>query len=87
MTTRYIASSSIDRTVDGRLWLIPDGWTVAPRATPTHCRSCQQPVLFATNEKTGKASPFDYVPNIHEPTDSVSHFATCPQAASWRKRQ
>lgn len=85
MTTRYIGSSAVDRTVDGRLWLIPDGWTIGRLATPTHCRSCQAAVLFAKNDKTGKSSPFDAVPNIHEPTESVSHFATCPQAASWRK--
>ena len=84
---QYIGSSNIDRTVDGRLWQIPEGWPVwrAAKAEPTHCRSCQAPVLFAQNDKTGKSSPFDPVPNIHEPVDSVSHFATCPQAAKWRK--
>jgi hypothetical protein len=85
MTTRIVGSSSIDRTVDGRLWLIPGGWTLSPRTSPTHCRSCQAPVLFAKNDATGKSAPFDYVPDIHEPTVSVSHFATCPHAAAWRK--
>lgn len=85
MTIRYIASAPFDMTIDGHLWLIPDGYQLKPGSKPVHCRSCQAAVLFATSEKTGKASPFDAVPNIHEPTPSVSHFATCPQAARWRK--
>lgn len=85
MPERYIGSDQFDQRIDGRVWMIPDGWTIKPKASALHCRSCQAPILFATNDKTGKASPFYPIPNVHEESVSTSHFATCPQAPSWRK--
>lgn len=45
------------------------------------CRSCGAPVLWCTTAK-GKKMPVD-VPENDEPT--TSHFATCPDAGTWRK--
>lgn len=66
--------------------------------TPTvgTCRSCGASVFFAKSD-AGKWMPFDCKPvngyiirddegtlrAIHQPTH-ISHFATCPQAETWR---
>lgn len=42
------------------------------------CRSCQAPIAWATHEHTGRKAPFN--------PDGTSHFASCPQAGTWRKR-
>lgn len=83
---RYIAAGDEHRSLAGRMWLLPEGFTLGHRTAPTQCRSCGSWMLFAKNEKTGKASPFDPVNNIHDGSLSVSHFATCPDAPRWRKR-
>lgn len=58
-------------------WEVPEGWKlIDPRIG--QCRSCGAPVMWLQNLKTAKKAPFD--------PDSKSHFATCPQAASWRQR-
>ncbi len=44
---------------------------------PRTCRSCGAPVFWRITRK-GTPAPFD--------PDGTSHFATCPQAATWRKR-
>lgn len=40
------------------------------------CRSCGEPVVFKKT-KSGKMMPMN--------ADGTSHFATCPDAAKWRK--
>lgn len=47
------------------------------RGEPGVCRSCGAPVFWRITAR-GKATP-------HNP-DGISHFATCPQASTWRKR-
>ena len=53
-------------------------WAVRPPDTeqPGACRSCAAPVLWVETVR-GKRAPLN--------ADGTSHFATCPQAASWRK--
>lgn len=57
-------------------WIVPDGWSFL-NDKPGLCRSCGAPVLWLES-KNGKKSPFN--------ADGVNHFATCPQADSWRKK-
>lgn len=45
------------------------------------CNSCRAPILWCVTAK-GKKMPVD-LPTDDEPT--TSHFATCPDANSWRK--
>lgn len=40
------------------------------------CRSCGAMVVWVLNPKTGKRPPYN--------ADGTSHFATCPQAPSWK---
>jgi hypothetical protein len=49
--------------------------------TESTCRSCGAPILWCVTVK-GKKMPVD-LPDNNEPT--TSHFATCPDAATWRK--
>lgn len=61
------------------------------------CRSCGATVYWIRNELTGKSSPFDPVETCgacngqgckrcrFEGRLQKSHFASCPQAAEWRK--
>lgn len=58
-------------------WTIPTGYTAELREPPARCRSCGAEVLWTTTP-AGKRSPLD--------RDGKSHFATCPDAARWRKR-
>lgn len=46
------------------------------------CRSCGAPIIWCITAK-GKRMPVDE-PENDEPT--TSHFATCKDAAQWRKR-
>lgn len=71
--------------VDGDLTFeIPGTWDIADDAHVSHCRSCQAPIMWCTNAASGKRAPFDPVnPKIGV---STSHFASCPDAARWRKR-
>lgn len=55
-------------------YVVPEGWS-ADR--PGLCRSCKADIMWATTP-AGKPSPLN--------PDGTSHFATCPQADSWRKR-
>lgn len=54
-------------------WTIPEGWTPDNIG---HCRSCGAEVLWCLTASRRKA-PVD--------RSGTSHFATCPQADSWRK--
>lgn len=63
--------------VDGTTWVIREGNRFRGEGShPLACRSCGARVLFVTTAK-GKTMPID--PN------GDSHFATCPQAATWRR--
>lgn len=42
------------------------------------CRSCGAPITWVKTE-SGKWMPLD--------PDGTSHFATCPDAAKWRKKR
>lgn len=53
---------------------VPIGWTAGDIG---ECRSCHARVMWCTTPN-GKRAPID--------PDGKSHFATCPQADSWRKR-
>lgn len=57
------------------VWTTPEGWTAGDIG---ECRSCLAPVMWAT---TG-----DGAKNPVNP-DGVTHFATCPDASSWRRRK
>jgi hypothetical protein len=51
------------------------------------CRSCGADVVFVFNPKSGKSPPYNPTEQVvHGKTYPVgaSHFATCPQAPSWR---
>lgn len=52
---------------------LPDG----PKSEASRCRSCGAPVEWRMTA-AGKRSPYDL--------DGTSHFATCPDAARWRRR-
>lgn len=64
-------------TLDALTWLIPDGWHQTAH-TFAHCRSCHAAIAWFERDGTKTRAPFN--------PDGVSHFATCPQAAQWRKR-
>ncbi len=61
------------------------------------CRSCQAPITWVTNVKTGKKVPIDGGPDCvkivtggHGEVDlkvTLSHFATCKDSASWRNKR
>lgn len=56
------------------LVMLPDG-RVGDLGT---CRSCGAEVVWVANPKTGKRPPYN--------RDGISHFATCPQAGTWKGR-
>lgn len=57
---------------------------------PQHCRSCGHPIVWL-GTRAGKAMPVD-AETVQPGDDRLdltrhrSHFASCPQAARWRKR-
>jgi hypothetical protein len=66
------------------------------------CRSCGATITWATAFASNRAMPFDrpvvLVPQLAwdkvepqiasiDPAQTISHFATCPQAAQWRQRR
>lgn len=55
-------------------WAVPLGWTAD---NVGHCRSCGATVMWCWTP-AGRKAPID--------PDGKSHFATCPQAADWRRR-
>jgi hypothetical protein len=55
-------------------WTIPEGYNNAGEVTK--CRSCKAEIRW-TVSKRGKFAPLN--------RDGTSHFANCPQAATWRK--
>jgi len=60
----------------GARWAIPE-WADYIGGGPTDCRSCGARILFVRSLRTGKLAPLD--------PDGTSHFATCPEAAAWRR--
>lgn len=55
------------------------------------CRSCQAPIRWIRTA-VGKPMPLDFAPspngNVrHDGEMYTSHFATCPDAKRWRKRE
>jgi hypothetical protein len=71
----------------GYLWPIPKGTKQAA------CRSCNKPIYWVRN--SGSSMPLEVLPaeDDHQlPTATkdgrgTSHFATCPHADAWRRRQ
>jgi len=62
------------------------------------CRSCRQPIEWATIVESGKHVPLDVPVLVAHTTsgdngrmmdaiETPSHFATCPDARAWRKRK
>lgn len=56
-----------------------DTYTEPKDAIP--CRSCGAPIIFVRTAK-GKLNPI----NADGPDRGVSHFTTCPDAKTWRKK-
>jgi len=54
-------------------FVIPEGWVPDNLA---RCRSCGAPIMWCITAK-GRKAPVD--------RDGTNHFATCPQASSWRR--
>lgn len=54
---------------------LPD-WIASIVGIGSHCRSCGAEINWARTT-TGKSHPLN--------PDNTSHFATCPEASSWRK--
>jgi hypothetical protein len=75
--------------LDGDLyWELPGVWLLDADPHRSECRSCHAPVLWAKHAQSGKRAPFDPLPKADTSgaTVSANHFATCPDAARWRKR-
>ena len=65
------------------------------------CRTCNAPVIWVQSASTGKRMPLNRDPipggtyqidergfahvDRSQPTGRISHFATCPNAKTWRK--
>lgn len=56
-------------------------------ATRGYCRSCGAPIWWAVGAKSGRWSPMNSPDPLEPERPVVSHFATCPQAASHRKHE
>lgn len=58
-------------------WVVPP-WAnpPAPGERPAACRSCGAAIMWVET-KRGKRAPIN--------PDGTSHFASCPQADSWRR--
>lgn len=63
-------------TAEGDRFLVPEGFV--PDEHSARCRSCQALIVW-TRTPHGKRMPVD--------ADGKSHFATCPQADTWRRRE
>lgn len=61
-------------TDEGDTFQVPDGWI--PDAYGSRCRSCSALIVWCRTpaEKRAPVNP-----------DGTSHFATCPDAARWRR--
>lgn len=57
-------------------FIVPDWAKPEPKPQPAACRSCGAPIAWVVTN-AGKRAPID--------PDGTNHFATCPQAESWRK--
>jgi hypothetical protein len=55
---------------------LPAGWS---EKNGGECRSCRAPIRWARNDETKRMSPFDL--------DGTSHFATCPDADTFRQKR
>jgi hypothetical protein len=67
------------------------------------CRSCGQPIVWATSKNTGKAMPLDAAskekrcavvslgpdgtPEVRQVDTYLSHFATCDDPERFRRRE
>lgn len=58
-------------------WTLPDGYAWDSDAA-SRCRSCRAEIRWARTP-VGRSAPLN--------ADGTSHFATCPDAASWRARK
>jgi hypothetical protein len=62
-------------TRDRHTFVLPDGWV--PDLAASWCRSCNALILWCQT-RSGKRAPLN--------PDGTSHFASCPQASTWRRR-
>lgn len=67
--------STLEELAAERGIVIPEGYTL--KTLGDQCRSCGAEISWFLT-KAGKTAPLN--------PDGTSHFSTCPQAASWRKR-
>lgn len=74
MTTSGLFPRDTFTGPDGTVFTVPDGWEAD---SASKCRSCYAPVLWCVHDRRGSRAPFD--------PDGTSHFATCVDAASWRR--
>jgi len=66
-------------------------FTVPPGTHPSQCRDCPRPIYWIET-KTGAKMPVDcnadarsWPPSATDAGSGLSHFATCPSAAKFRK--
>lgn len=58
---------------------------IPPAAPVVACRSCKAPIVWIVTA-LGKRMPVNYARvGCCPPANGTSHFATCPNAADWRK--
>jgi hypothetical protein len=69
------AQSAFVESLERAGWKVPDGYTPDNIGV---CRSCDADILWCTTAR-GRRAPLD--------PDGKSHFATCPQADGWRRRE
>lgn len=62
-------------TAEGDRFVVPEGYL--PDEHSARCRSCRFLIVW-TVTPSGARMPIN--------PEGVSHFATCPQSAAWRKR-
>ena len=56
--------------------------TISGSGWPTTCRSCDAPIEWHIT-KAGKIAPYN---PPGEDGETISHFATCPEAGQWRRK-
>jgi len=54
-------------------------FTIPEGARLSSCRACGKPLYFVAHERTGRVMPLN--------EDGTSHFADCPEAASFRRKK